>query len=101
MNIVTIALTVEIDVDRKSEAYSQAAVEALDPTKKGMTSSMSRTLTDADADISKSIAYFAAQYLLNGPLSDKFGRSTVRIKSPKNLNDIPDYDEGDLKWTPN
>ena len=82
-----IVITVVVDVDRRSDLYSVKAVQALDPTKKGPTAAINQTTEEADEIISRGIAIAACQRQLLSPLPDEFGGTTIRMTSPKNIQE--------------
>ena len=98
-NNQTIAVAVVVDVDRKSELYSLLAVQALDPTRRGPGDMSNQTLTEADQNLSRSVAVTAVKHLLTLVLPPDYGATTVRIKSPKNVKESfeSDYEETGLK----
>lgn len=89
MNNQKIVVELSVDVDRLANEYARGAVEALDPTKKGLTNRQKLTADELDKMISKKIALDLVRSLLNGEIDwALFGNSTVRIVSPKNLTEV-------------
>lgn len=89
MSTNTITVVITYDVDRGSSAYSSLAVEKLDPKRSSLSEGNLKTLKEADQEITTEIAWLALVHLLTRNLpKDRFGETTIRIKSPKNVSQI-------------
>lgn len=96
MNAIQIDFTVSVDVDRKSNRFSELAVEALDPTRRGprQQNRPPETVDDAEKRISSIVALEAVKDIFRKEIDvAKYGKLTITVTNPKTLTDLMDQEK--------